>query len=753
MKIVIATPLYPPQLGGPAQYAAHLAEAFGAAGHAVAVHSFGGYLRYPPGIRHGLYFLKTIRAARGADIIFALDSASVGFPAALAAAVTGTPLVIRVEGDFLWESFVERTRRDVTLAEFYRAMPQLSPKERLIRRITKFVLSRASRLAFSSEWRREMMLRAYGIPREKTVIIRNVFPVRNAEPTVRNPEKVILWAGRMLYLKNLYRLIEAFGRIKDSEYELCLVGDGPEKDRLQRFLDEKKIKRVRVRPPLGHAELEEAIAAAAAVALPSLSEVGPTFIAEALSKGKPFLMTKESGSREMLGDLGVFVDPLNPADIERGLRAIMADGAAPQSQRSIPARDWDAVAVEWTALLAAAGKRSGMRILVVGNDPHIFDRNHPTHARIREYARLFDELHIISPAPRGAASGPYGEDLFLWPIAQFLPKFLWPLGAAARGVGIARKYRSTLVDAQDAGEAGLAALIISRMLKIPLRLQVHTDVMSPQYRRAGAKERMRFTLARLLLPRAACIRAASERIKRSLVASNVAGGGSQIVVLPIFTDIKKFLEEPRDENIDERFRGYGFKMIAVGRFVEKEKNFLMAIDVLNMLKNSIVKPLLVIAGDGPDRAAYAAAIKNKGLQNNVILEPWRADLSRFYKSFDACLVTSNYEGWGRVALEAMASGLPVVTTDVGLAGEVIRAGENGIVVSVGDGRAMADAVLRLAKNPSERARLAAAARKTAENLTPKTGEEYLQLYRKSYAACTEHESTNGDTNATNGRRR
>ena len=120
LNILVATPLYPPQLGGPALYAKHLGGEFGQVGQKVRIVSFGHFLRYPGGLRHLLYFFALLRHAPRSDIIFALDYTSVGFPAAMASLFLRKTLVIRVEGDSLWESFVERTRQDITLPEFYK---------------------------------------------------------------------------------------------------------------------------------------------------------------------------------------------------------------------------------------------------------------------------------------------------------------------------------------------------------------------------------------------------------------------------------------------------------------------------------------------------------------------------------------------------------------------------------------------------------------------------------------------------------
>jgi len=374
-----------------------------------------------------------------------------------------------------------------------------------------------------------------------------------------------------------------------------------------------------------------------------------------------------------------------------------------------------------------------MNILVIGSDPRIFDENSESFLRIREYAGLFGEYHIISRAGRRAKPARHGN-LFLWPAYSRFPLF-WLWRAFRSGRMITRKYRIDVIDAQDAGECGLVAFLVARLSRCPLRLQIHTDIMSMWYRAASWKEHARYHIARFLIPRADCVRVVSERIRSSLLRSRLIRDPSRIAVLPIFTDVSKFISAVSDSEIERRFKNYDFRMIAVGRFVDKEKNFSMLIDVMREFIKICPNALLVIVGEGPDRGNYESRIRNYGLKKNVIIEPWRNDLASFYPLFNLFLLSSNYEGWGRVVIEAMAAGLPVLMTDVGLAGEVVKDQENGFVVPVGDAHAFLQAIETLYKDPQKRKRLAAIACQTAKNLKPAIHTEYLTRYRQCFESC------------------
>ena len=166
--------------------------------------------------------------------------------------------------------------------------------------------------------------------------------------------------------------------------------------------------------------------------------------------------------------------------------------------------------------------------------------------------------------------------------------------------------------------------------------------------------------------------------------------------------------------------------------MDKEKNFSMPIEMMRDFVKICPQAVLVLVGDGPDRENYKLQATNYKLEKNVIIEPWRDDLPSFYKSFDLFLLPSNYEGWGRTVVEAMASGLPIIMTDVGLAGEIVIDGENGMVVPVGSKEAMLAGCTLLYHDSKKRYRLAGAGLKTAKRISEQSKDDYLKCYKDSF---------------------
>lgn len=179
MKIVIATGIYPPQIGGPAQYAKNLATEFIRKGHKVKIVTYRLENFLPSGIRHFYFFFKLASTLSGVDFVLALDTFSVGLPSVLAAKLFGKKIIIRTGGDFLWEGYVERTGNLILLREFYEKIDggvvNLNFKERIVFDLTKWIIHKTNLMVFSTEWQRDIWSRPYQLNLQKTRIIENYY--------------------------------------------------------------------------------------------------------------------------------------------------------------------------------------------------------------------------------------------------------------------------------------------------------------------------------------------------------------------------------------------------------------------------------------------------------------------------------------------------------------------------------------------------------------------------------------------------
>lgn len=300
MKIVIATGVYPPDIGGPAIYAKELSESLEKNGHIVSVSTFSGKRFLPTGIRHIVLFIELLFKCIGCDALIAFDTFSVALPSAWVSRITATPLVVRVGGDFLWEHYVNRTGDLVPLPDFYKKKITLSRKERIIKTQTEKVLEGADTVVFTNMWMNNIYAPPYGISSDRAVIIENAIE-KKLKPSPPH-EKNFLFYTRDIPLKNGDNLRRAFQEAKKINPNIVL--------------EEGRV---------SHKELLSRMENCYAVVLPSVSEVSPNYILDALRCSKPFILTKYSGYAESYGHYGLLVDPLDVRDIKENVLRLAQD--------------------------------------------------------------------------------------------------------------------------------------------------------------------------------------------------------------------------------------------------------------------------------------------------------------------------------------------------------------------------------------------------------------------------------------------
>ncbi len=127
-----------------------------------------------------------------------------------------------------------------------------------------------------------------------------------------------------------------------------------------------------------------------------------------------------------------------------------------------------------------------------------------------------------------------------------------------------------------------------------------------------------------------------------------------------------------------------------------------------------VASVLLLIGDGPERAGTEALIAQLGLTDSVCMLGEQSDVPWLLQSSDVFILPSETESFGLAALEALACGVPVVATNVGGFSELVNDGVTGHLHAVGDVEAMAGSVVALFRDDAMRARFSAAARREVE---------------------------------------
>lgn len=159
-------------------------------------------------------------------------------------------------------------------------------------------------------------------------------------------------------------------------------------------------------------------------------------------------------------------------------------------------------------------------------------------------------------------------------------------------------------------------------------------------------------------------------------------------------------------------------IVAVGRLYE-QKNYKLLIEAFSKISNQITDNL-IIYGDGPLREELLEIIREKNLTERIILAGRTSDVIGAIKNAKVYVLSSDYEGMPNALLEAMALGLPCISTDCPCGGprEIISDGENGFLVPVNNADSLAEKMLELVKNEELQKEFSKKARESAERFKP-----------------------------------
>lgn len=260
-----------------------------------------------------------------------------------------------------------------------------------------------------------------------------------------------------------------------------------------------------------------------------------------------------------------------------------------------------------------------------------------------------------------------------------------------------------VVATQTIMEDAWAALRFTKAHRVPLVAQLHLDPFAGQalsgrgpLRRLAAEARI--TLALRRLASYAGVRVVAAELGKRLKEC----GARQIWTIPVpVTDLAALGALPLEPRSS--------RVLFVGRLAP-EKNLPLWLDVAARIQAARPDAGFDIVGDGPLRATLEARAQDLGLAGRLVFHGAldREALPAIFGRAGVFLLTSSQEGFGRVLVEAMAAGVAVVSTRT--AGALEAAGRHGRLVDLTDTEGLAQNVLALLANPSERATTAAAAR-------------------------------------------
>jgi glycosyltransferase involved in cell wall biosynthesis len=306
MRLLVATPLYPPEPGGPATYAKILEDALPGQGVQTAILKFSEVRKFPKLLRHLAYFSLILRAGKDADAILALDPVSTGLPAVLAGRLLKKPVYVKIVGDYAWEQGCQRFGVRIPLDEFVRTR-HVPTMVGVFRRVQTFVARSAAHVIVPSEYLKGIVS-LWGINPDKVRVIYNAMqdealgtlPAEAA--SVSRPRVVSV--GRLVPWKGMPGIIEAMVKVREAlpEATLLIAGDGPEYDSLERYAHVRLGEGGKLLGRLTHADTLALINDADVFVLNSTYEGLSHLLIEALALGKAIIATDVGGNPELIED-------------------------------------------------------------------------------------------------------------------------------------------------------------------------------------------------------------------------------------------------------------------------------------------------------------------------------------------------------------------------------------------------------------------------------------------------------------------
>ncbi len=344
-----------------------------------------------------------------------------------------------------------------------------------------------------------------------------------------------------------------------------------------------------------------------------------------------------------------------------------------------------------------------MKVLAISYGRNLFTASNSERARMKACAEAVEALHIIVFARSKENLAPIQDkNLFLYPTGGTTK-----ISMLVKGFVLGRKIlkqhnkNSFIITAQDPFEAGLIGYLLAKLFCIPFNIQEHGDFFSTSYwRKESLLNTLRYPLGLFLLRQATTVRVVSKRIKNTLLKKGI--DEHKIRELSVAVPVEKFLQAAPTTKARDLFESGTIVILSTARFVP-QKNLSLLITAFANAYTQEPKLRLLLIGEGPDTAKLIQLIDTVLLQNHseqiIKIIPWTDDVPAYMKSVDMYALSSNYEGYARVLPEAMASGLPIVTTDVGCVGEVCINNEHALVVPVNEIDGFTKALAMVAQNP------------------------------------------------------
>jgi N-acetyl-alpha-D-glucosaminyl L-malate synthase BshA len=322
-----------------------------------------------------------------------------------------------------------------------------------------------------------------------------------------------------------------------------------------------------------------------------------------------------------------------------------------------------------------------------------------------ELANRGHEVHFITYAnpirlDPGTPRIAYHEvEVSTYPLFQYPP---YCLALASRMAEVAEEYSLDLLHVHYAIPHSIAALLAQQMVQERTRLPFITTLHGTDITLVGV-DRSYFPITKFSIEKSNGITSISEDLRRE--TCEVFGVTNEIRVIHNFVNTDLYRPAPEPPSGEKR-------LMHISNF-RPVKRVNDCIRILAEVRKQTPAHLYMV-GDGPDRPEAHRLARELGVDKHVTFMGKQDHVERIFPRMHVLLMPSEMESFGLAALEGMACGVPPVATRVGGVPELITDGVDGYLTPVGDVTAQARRVVELLTDDSLHARMAAVARRTAE---------------------------------------
>lgn len=323
-NILIASGIFPPEIGGPASYGKVLAEKLSEEQFNVTLVTYSAkrkdkgdkklpfrvvriWKSTPRFLRHLIYFFKTYRLAKKADKVFALNAVSAGYPAFIAARMRKKKFFVRIAGDYAWEIAIGKHKTFLLIDDFQKA-----PKKGWIKRLSNMqtkICKNSDGVIVPSKYLAKLV-HGWGVPNDKIHVVYNGidFPPskltkEEARKQIGIPGSIIVSVGRLVPWKGFRMLVKMMPKLLNISqfFRLVIIGSGPDQKILETMIKNLGLDRkVFLVGKKTKEEIAVFFAASDMLVLNTGYEGFSHQILEAMSAGVPVITTNVGGNRDII---------------------------------------------------------------------------------------------------------------------------------------------------------------------------------------------------------------------------------------------------------------------------------------------------------------------------------------------------------------------------------------------------------------------------------------------------------------------